>query len=163
MDLNAKITTNYKELLRISYLITSNKPDAVELISEVYLKLLEKKTITPENNLEFIKFFSKCLKNRFLDKKRAKKIEFTTNGPLEKEDETEPTKYEGLLPKVVGFRNELTGLDKVLFELVYIQRLSYKKISYLYFQKNKHVLTVQSIYQLVKPLKQKIKIYKWKT
>lgn len=64
MNLNLLITNNYESLSKVAKLIACNKSG--DLISETYSNIAEKEIPYPLNNLEFIKFFSRCMKNRYV-------------------------------------------------------------------------------------------------
>lgn len=67
MTLSQLFTNNYEYLNVVAKRITRKRgiEKAPELINETYLNLAEKQTPVPVDNEEFVKFFSKCMKNYF--------------------------------------------------------------------------------------------------
>lgn len=67
MSLSKLFSDNYEYLNTVAVRITRSKDRgmAPDLLSETYINLAEKETEVPQNGQEFIKFFSKCMKNYF--------------------------------------------------------------------------------------------------
>lgn len=68
MSLSRLFTNNYEYLSTVARRITRCKDVAMapDLISETYLNLSEKQTEYPGTDEEFVKWFSKCMKNYFV-------------------------------------------------------------------------------------------------
>lgn len=157
--LDLQVSSNYLYLTVVAKKITGHADRASDLVSETYLNLHTKGTKVPDVNDEFIKFFVRCMKNRFLDAQRTKK-EFCDLSINLTESEDVPKWV--FLKEIEDFKATLTDLEQIFFELCYEKGLSKREISALLNQKLKYSIHANTLsVNYIKPLNDKIKKHKW--
>lgn len=183
---------NHKELHKIAQRITRRKNInlANELINETYIELVRKEKIAPKNQLEFIKWFSKAMKNIYIWRdsgfNKAIRIQAAENFELELIDNealkdidfsvektNEATKElmqisSGMAKdralryiQVLEFKSRLPLHERYLFEIYFERGLSCRKISELEKQISGENIDYQVINIMVNSIKNKIKNIKW--
>ncbi len=160
--LDVKLTSNYLYLTVVAKRITGNDTErASDLISDTYLKLHTKGTKIPEDDEGFIKFFSKCMANTNLNKIRSQKRANECDLSIDITQPVEVPKWV-FLREIEIFKNELTDLEQILFELVFEMGLSCREIAELLTHKFGYKISHNHFSDtLVRPLREKIKQKKW--
>lgn len=157
--LDLQVSSNYLYLTVVAKKITGHADRANDLVSETYLNLHTKGTKVPDVNDEFIKFFVRCMKNRFLDEQRTKKEVCDLSINL---TESEDVPKWVFLKEIEDFKATLTDLEQIFFELCYEKGLSKREISALLNQKLKYSIHANTLsVNYIKPLNDKIKKHKW--
>lgn len=165
MILTQLLNDNYSDLNKVAFRITGNGMEANDLLTETYLNLHDKKVNVPEIKNEFIKFFSKCMSNRFkwpnssFNKLKPKEILLENVEYIETEGK-EPCK-ECMFNEIDIFKNLLPPHEKSLFELHFEDRIPCRMIAKELSIEYKYAVNPRSIERLILPIKKKIKD-KWK-
>ena len=159
------VDKNYPTLVRFGVSITGTKELGSDLVSETYIDIQSRDKDVPCSGPEFCRYFYRYMK--FISMKTYHAFYRATHSNeslpefLNDVEEGEEQSKDELFERIDKFKSTLDDLDKTLFELTYEKSHSYRKIVYLYNTKYKTKMTIQGIYCLMKPLKQKIKEYKW--
>jgi len=166
MTLNELIRDCYTDLLRFSKSIVKNETNARDLITECYLDLIERKKEYPKKPKDFKKWMFRYIQLHSMAaygnyNKQFKKREIPTES-FEEIPNNEDRKSNEILHELKEFKSSLDELDKILFELIYEEKLSYRDIQRQYAELG-FVISVGSICQLHRPLKQKIILLKTNT
>ncbi len=154
-NLGEMIARNYNDLVRVGACITHSTTRARDLISETYLYLEPKGKQYPQLDLDFVRWFYRCLwyvsRARHLNYFKM----YSVSEPLAAELADVTEEPDERLEQVEQFQAKLTGVEAVLFELIFVHGLTYPQITDLY--KKYGELNVRSLQYISKPLKQKIR------
>lgn len=157
--LDSQVSANYLYLTVVAKKITGRTDNAGDLVSETYLNLHSKGTKVPDENDEFIKFFVKCMKNRFLDEQRAKKEVCELSITLTPSEEVPKWVF---LREIEVFKNGLSELEQILFEICFEKGIKSRELSRMLQEIHGYDVSYKTLDRnLLDPLRQKIKLHKW--
>ena len=155
--LDVLVSQHYFYLTQIAKRISGDKELAVDLVSDTYINLHDKQTKLPEDDREFISYFSRCMFNLNIDRLRKKASELNISF-----SEIPDTPKWYLLVEIENFKNTLSDLDQILFELCYeFHQLSSRDIAQMLSEKMGYRVSHKLINNLISPLRDKIKEKKW--
>jgi RNA polymerase sigma factor (sigma-70 family) len=162
--LNEMVEKNYPELLKIGIHLTKSESKAYDLISETYLDLAKKpEKEIPCVNQRFKWFFYKCMLNvknqqySEYTKLINPKYEYRQEWNDEPDEIADESDFQNKIQKIGLYKERLPELYKTLFELLYEEELSYRKIARVYQDLTGVPIGLKSIFILANKLKTKIK------
>lgn len=160
------IERNYKDVLYMARHLTKSKERADDLISETLVWMHSRNPTVPQIDKEFRIWYYKCMYYVSLSpslgyRKIYNPREILTEAEPKPEQDDERNELIGkLYDEVNDVINSFTGVDKILYELIYTHNLTYREIVYLYKEKTGHTIREISVHRMAKPMKAKLKA-KW--
>lgn len=169
------VSRNYKTLKQVATNITKSRSFADDLINETYIIINNRGHILPEDDLGFVKVYSKFMKyqaipetgkyrtsdfQRLIRPKEVACFDMTLFEEIESELSDKVTK-EIMLAEIIRFKQSLNALELVLFELHYEKGLTLTKIVEMYSDRDNE-MSFNCLWKLYTPLKLKIKKFKWR-
>lgn len=154
-SLDEMIQRNYDDLVRIGACITRSPSRARDLISETYLHLESRRVRVPKTDSDFKRWFYRSL--WYVSRARSLNYYkmYCPTEPLTAEVLDEQDEPDERIEQVQKFKSTLTGIEAILFELIFVHEKSYQEIADLY--KKYGEMNIRSLQYISKPLKQKIK------
>ena len=160
--INRLIERNYSNLTKVAKRIAPQHFH--DLLTDTYLNVLNANV--PQDDQEFIKYFSRCMSNNY----RNQKSTFNKNFVIKEINcnfvhtfEVEDVNKDDLIQELADFKKSLPTHEEILFELHFELNLSYADIAKKLSIKSGYDITVFSMFKLIKPIREKLKCKEWKS
>lgn len=169
MTLCEMLGRNHKEVTYMARHLTRSRDRANDLISETLVWMESRNRKIPQIDKEFKLWYYRCMYFVMLAPGLGyRKMYSPKEVLLDYDTETKQSEQEEDANELIGVIHDevrkvidsFSGTDKILFELIYTHKLTYREIAYIYKQKTGHEIREISIHRMAKPMKQKLKA-KW--
>ena len=160
--INGLIERNHSYLVKVAKRIAPKHYH--DLLTETYVSLVNANV--PEENTEFIKYFSRCMSNNY----RNQNSTFNKNFAIKEINcnfvtliEPDEVNKEDLYSELLAFKNSLPTQEEILFELHFEFGLSAANIAKLLELDTGYNISTSSMLNLLKPIREKLRCKQWKS
>lgn len=158
MTLGEIFSHTYPKIHIVANRITGQRSKAHDLISSTFIEISDKPY--PNQPDEFIKWFSKCMRNLYGWSKSQYNKDNSFIGSELRDLPNEEAKTD-IYPQVVKFKKALPLHEQIIFDLYYINGLSCNEIAKQLSRDFDYELHYKSIEGMVNSIKTKIKTKQW--
>lgn len=160
--INRLIERNHSYLTKVAKRIAPKHYH--DLLTDTYLNLTTANI--PEQNEEFIKYFSRCMSNNYRNQNSSFNKNFVIkeiNCNFAVIQDVEEVCKDDIYSELIDFKNSLPTHEEILFELHFEHELSYADIAKHLTAKSGYEITISSMFKLIKPIREKLKNKQWKS